>query len=338
MMDGISEPETVNLINFFSQTVQNTRSENQDFIRSYISTIEQIFAGVCISYNSEYGRMSAEYRSCNFSDPCVLAKKLKNMNLNADAMIEMQYLYDEQFTPFSAFELALDGGARPTLNLSVVRNTKLKSLEQTLERLPVFHMVTRKSDVSIEVKEIYDILKGYTKSYSECLTHFPDLMRNDSNLLIITPNPRTRKHWNSHNLLLYTESNDVPIIVITRRVLIRLFLLFSLNNSLVLFFNSNIASLINGFILNITVCWIFCFHPIVPFSIAFTEEVLNHHAYRKVSGCICKIKKKLPIMKEIKKYKVQKEIKKFKMQLQSRVVNIRMYKHRMRKLQLSQSQ
>ena len=80
-MDGISEPETVNLINFFSQTVQNTQSENQDFIRSYISTIEQIFAGVCISYNSEYGRMSAEYRSCNFSDPCVLAKKLKKYEL-----------------------------------------------------------------------------------------------------------------------------------------------------------------------------------------------------------------------------------------------------------------
>ena len=253
-------------------------------------------------------------------------------------MVEMQDVYDEHYTPFSSFLFALEADAeanqsssskitilkslekiyeafhmfivaltadlQTNQNLTLLqrfekRIEKLKSMEKTYEDLQIFKNSSRKNNVALEVS---NIVIGYTRSYSDCLKKFPVLMKGDK--AIVNPLPGTREVWIAGGLMPNTESNDVPLMIVLRRMLIRLSLFFSLNNYIVNFCNSNIASLIQCFIMHALIIWMFISHPIVPFSIAFTAELLAHHVYRKLMGCVCKIQKNFTMLKIIKNSKM----------------------------------
>ena len=338
--NGKSEPETENLMNFFFRTVTNTQLENRVLIWEYLSEIAMLASNVCSVWNAKENPWSVKYQSCNFFDPCILSKRLKNMKSNVakrdQYMAEMQNIYYENFTPFSAFVLALNADSKNhksssskitilkslekiyetfhmfvfalTADLQTHQNLtllqtlekrieKLKSLEKTCDNL---QSSSRNSDVALEVEEVYNIVIGYTISYSECLNHYPTLMNHEK----VNPYPRTRADWIGNGLMPNTESNDVPLMAVLKRMLIRLSLLFSLNNFIVNFCNSNIASLIQCFISHIAIILIFFSCPIVPFSIAFTVELLANYVYRKSSGCVCQIQKNFPMLKIIKNSKM----------------------------------
>ena len=78
-INGISEPETKNLVKFFSETSTNTRSENQDLIWDHILSISKVLSSVCTAWNAKEYPMSSKYQSCNFTDPCILQDKLKSI-------------------------------------------------------------------------------------------------------------------------------------------------------------------------------------------------------------------------------------------------------------------
>ena len=342
--DGSSLPETENLMRVFLQIVTNTKLQNQALIWNYLDSISMVTSSICNIWNQEKDPWSVKFHSCYFSDPCILAKKLLNMNSISDLakrnqyMTEMQDIYDQHFTPFSSFVLALKTDANNHKSSSS-KITILKSLEKIYEAFQMFfvtltadlqtdqnltllqrfekrieklkntykdsqtsRMGSRKSYVASEVKEVFDILIGYTRSYSKCLNNFPVLMKSDK--AIVYPLPGTREAWIGSGLMPNTESNDVPLMVVLKRMLIRLSLLFSLNNYIVNFCNSNIASFIQCFIMHVLIIWMFVSYPIVPFSIAFTVELLAHYVYRKLSGCVCKIQKNFPMLKIIKNSKM----------------------------------
>ena len=328
-INGISEPETKNLMKFFSETSTNTRSENQDLIWDHISSISIVFNSTCAAWNAEENPMSKKYQSCNFTDPCMLLDTLKVMYRDSTTMTEMQDMYNEFFTPFSAFEFALSadaGSQHNNFSLLDTRIRTLRALDKTYESIQMFRMGSRKSDVALKVNKVYGILHGYTMNYSKCFNDFPQLMTNG--VYFINPSPDLEKKWRKTGVLLDSEPGNIAMFVILRRLLIRLCLLFSLNNFILMFFNSNLASLIYRFINQICIILVFCIFPRVPFSIAFTFEVLIHFAYRKISGCACKIQKKFPILKLIK----------LSLPFRPRFDNMRMYKRRMRKVQSRQNQ
>ena len=329
-IDGLSQPETENLMNFFFETLPNTRSENQDLIWDHILSISKVLSSVCTAWNAKEYPMSSKYQSCNFTDPCILQNKLsKFIYRDSATMTEMQDIYNEFFTPFSAFEFALIVDARTqhkNFSLLDTRITRLRALDKTFENVQIFRMGSKESDAAIKVNEVYKILHGYAKNYSKCDNDFPELFTNGT--WFIKPDSQVEYHWRKTGVLLDSESEDVAMFIILPRLFIRLCLLFSLNNFLLMFFNSNIASLINRFTYQICIVFVFYVFPSVPFSIAFTFEVLIHYAYRKISGCACKVQKKFPILKLIK----------LSLPFRPRFDNMRMYKRRMRKVQSTQNQ
>ena len=351
-----SGTETENLMNMFHRTVLNTRSENRNLIWSHVTTMAILLSGVCDLWKKAEKPISEKYQSCNFTDPCILMEKLNNMYYHSDSlkrdqyMTDMQDVYDQYFTPLSAFVFALEADSQTHQNSTFLEKltkrlrhspekdekskniealyrrlkkiTTLKLLDKMYDNLHIFRKGSRKGNFSDEVMEIYDILTGNIEAYSECLSKFPDLMKKDPEKLYLSP--EMEKDWKKSGLILNTEFNDVPLIVIFRRIFIRKSLLFSLNNDNIMFVISNIASLIQCIISQLTIFLLFSSYPIVPFSLAFTIEVSAYHSYKKVFGCICRIKKKLFMLKLIKKYK---------MQFQLRFATMRMYKRRMRKIQ-----
>ena len=342
--DGSSLPETENLMSIFLQVVTNTKLQNQALIWNYLDSISMVTSSMCNIWNQEKDPWSVKYQSCNFSDPCILSKKLVYMNSVSDVskrnqyVAEMQDIYDEHYTPFSSFLFALEADAKTNQkssskitilkslekiyeafkmfivaltsdlqtdqNLTLLqkcekRIEKLKSMEKSHEDLQILQNSSRKNNVALQV---YNIVIGYTQSYSECLDNFPALMKGDK--AIVNPLPGTRENWIASGLMPNTESNDVPLMFVLRRKFIRLSLFFSLNNYVVNFFNSNIASVIQCFIMHALIIWMFIRYPIVPFSIAFTVELLACYVYRKLSGCVCQIQKNFPMLKLIKNSKM----------------------------------
>ena len=76
-----------------------------------------------------------------------------------------------------------------------------------------------------------------------------------------------------------------------------LYLYLCLNHHQMIYINSFSALLSSLWWFQIGIMWIYLVFPTVPFGIALALEVIQHDAYRKIFGCACRIKKKLPILK-----------------------------------------
>ena len=82
---------------------------------------------------------------------------------------------------------------------------------------------------------VYEILKSRIEMSFENLhdNDFPELFTNGT--WFIKPDSQVEYHWRKTGVLLDSESEDVAMFIILPRLFIRLCLLFSLNNFLLMF-------------------------------------------------------------------------------------------------------
>ena len=190
--------------------------------------------------------------------------------------------------------------------LYLLKEMQFQDPEDTFKRLQID---ASDSELREEIKNTFNLMLDLIEEYYNCLQHFPTLKD-------LTLEINEVRSTNMEKLGKWKFGDSL------KSYLNLLYLYLCLNHHQMIYINSFLALLSSLWWFQIGIMWIYLVFPTVPFGIALALEVIQHYAYRKIFGCACRIKKKLPILKVLTQARTPKI---------PRFDNMRMYRRRRRK-------
>ena len=272
---------------------RGTPSEIQNRILNSITMVAFIIKNVCLSWKDPN---LDQYKSCDFSIACDLHSLFEKMLLNKTAtkpyLSEVQDIFDSHFNYWNVFVIAEKVDQEVIFeSSSYFKALKAKYQEGVFENLPIGES---ESDLSKDVKNIFNLFLDFNEAYFDCLHQFPKLKEHKMTISYVFEGANKKKR------LVKVKDNQNSEGFKMAGSLIRnfnyLYLYLCLNHHVMIYINSFVAMSSTIWWLQFGIVLIYCIFSIIPFGITLTLEVFWHYIYRKVFGCDCRIKKKLEIL------------------------------------------